>query len=191
MRVEGISDVYAAGDSTWFPIKQGGVATQQADTAASTIAAKADPSIAVEPFRPVLRAAIMTGTTPRYLRADVENPDGTSASGAAPLWWPTSKVAGRRLAPFLAGRVDRPDQPPKAFGDLEEVIADDSERAEADHVDAVELALTAADADARWRDYSGALRWLAIAEHLGFTLPPEVAAKRERWRAETEGDQDR
>jgi sulfide:quinone oxidoreductase len=192
MRVEGFTDIYAAGDSTWFPIKQGGVATQQADTAASTIAAEADPSIPVEPFRPVLRAAIMTGTTPRYLRANVEDPDRTSASGAAPLWWPTSKVAGRRLAPFLTGRVDRPDRPSKAFGDLEPEIGEDPERAEADHVDAVELALTAADADARWDDYRGALRWLAIAEHLGFTLPPEIAAKRERWRAaEAEGDQAR
>ena len=35
MRVEGTPRVYAAGDATWFPIKQGGVAAQQADTAAS------------------------------------------------------------------------------------------------------------------------------------------------------------
>ncbi|MGH2943197.1 MAG: FAD-dependent oxidoreductase, partial [Solirubrobacteraceae bacterium] len=33
-RVRGIDDVYAAGDGTSFPIKQGGIATQQADAAA-------------------------------------------------------------------------------------------------------------------------------------------------------------
>ena len=34
------SDVYAAGDATTFPLKQGGLATQQADAAAETIAAE-------------------------------------------------------------------------------------------------------------------------------------------------------
>ena len=37
-RVKGIEDVYAAGDGTSFPIKQGGIATQQADAAAEDIA---------------------------------------------------------------------------------------------------------------------------------------------------------
>ena len=40
-RVRGISDVYAAGDGTNFPIKQGGLATQQADAVAQAIAAEA------------------------------------------------------------------------------------------------------------------------------------------------------
>ena len=183
MRVEGLSDVFAAGDATWFPIKQGGIATQQADTAASAIASGADPSIEVEPFVPVLRGAILTGAAPRFLRASVEDPQGTSAAGASPLWWPMSKIAGRRLAPFLAGRLDRLGKSPAATGDLEVPIDEDETRSEEDHIDAVELALTAADADARWHDYRGALRWLAIAEHLGFTLPREIAAKREQWTA--------
>ena len=34
-RVKGLQNVYAAGDSTNFPIKQGGLATQQADAVAS------------------------------------------------------------------------------------------------------------------------------------------------------------
>lgn len=183
MRVEGLPLVYAAGDATWFPVKQGGLATQQADAAASSIASCIDPRITPEPFRPILRAAILTGGAPRYLRSDIGDPDRSSAAGASPLWWPASKIAGRHLAPFLAGLVERPGAQPKDLGDLETPIAEDTERAEADHVDAVELALTAADADARWQDYKGALRWLAIAEHLGFTLPPEVAAKQEKWRA--------
>ncbi len=40
-RVTGVSQVYAAGDITTFPVKQGGIATQQADAAAEAIAASA------------------------------------------------------------------------------------------------------------------------------------------------------
>ena len=40
-RVPGLDDVYAAGDITTFPVKQGGLAAQQADVAASVIAAAA------------------------------------------------------------------------------------------------------------------------------------------------------
>ena len=40
-RVMGVPDVYAAGDITSFPVKQGGIATQQADAAAESIAAAA------------------------------------------------------------------------------------------------------------------------------------------------------
>ena len=39
-RVQGVQDVYAAGDATHFPIKQGGLACQQADAAAESIAAQ-------------------------------------------------------------------------------------------------------------------------------------------------------
>ena len=38
--VDGETDVYAAGDATTCPIKQGGVATQQADAVAEAIAAR-------------------------------------------------------------------------------------------------------------------------------------------------------
>ena len=37
-RVEGCDAVYAAGDATAFPLRQGGIAAQQADAAAETIA---------------------------------------------------------------------------------------------------------------------------------------------------------
>jgi sulfide:quinone oxidoreductase len=40
-RVCGIEDVFAAGDGTDFPVKQGGIGTQQADAAAERIAARA------------------------------------------------------------------------------------------------------------------------------------------------------
>jgi sulfide:quinone oxidoreductase len=53
--VNGMSDVYAVGDATSFPIKHGGVTAEQADTAAEAIASRAGAPITPRPFRPVLR----------------------------------------------------------------------------------------------------------------------------------------
>ena len=51
-RVTGMSDVYAAGDITTFPVKQGGIAAQQAEAAAEAIAAAAGADVTPRPFRP-------------------------------------------------------------------------------------------------------------------------------------------
>jgi sulfide:quinone oxidoreductase len=102
-RVLGEEDVYAAGDVTEFPIKQGGIATQQADAAAEHIAARAGVPIDPRPFEPVLRGMLLTGGPPRYMRAEVGGGHGErwEVSEHA-LWWPPSKIAGRYLAPYLA-----------------------------------------------------------------------------------------
>ena len=47
MRASGLEDVWAAGDATWFPVKQGGLAAQQADVAARGIAAASGAHVAV------------------------------------------------------------------------------------------------------------------------------------------------
>ena len=99
-RVAGVADVYAAGDMTTRPLKQGGLATQQADAAASAIAAWAGAPVAAEPYRPVLRGLLLTGGTPRYLRRDSGAHDSMALDDAA--WWPPHKIAGRELAPYLA-----------------------------------------------------------------------------------------
>jgi sulfide:quinone oxidoreductase len=105
-RVRGRDDVYAAGDAIAFPVKQGGLAAQQALAAAETIAAVAGAAIRPQPFRPVLRGLLLTGGRPFYLRAEVgERADETSTATADPLWWPPGKVVGRHLAPFLAERA--------------------------------------------------------------------------------------
>jgi len=49
--VDGLQDVYAAGDMTTFPIKQGGIATQMADAAAEAILAQLGLPIEPRPFR--------------------------------------------------------------------------------------------------------------------------------------------
>src|SRR3954452_4136815 len=48
--VQGIDDVYAAGDATTFPIKQGGLAAQQAVVAAETIVACHGVDLDAQPF---------------------------------------------------------------------------------------------------------------------------------------------
>jgi len=109
--VEGVDDVWAAGDLTSSPFKQGGVATQQADAAAESIAARAGAPIEPTPFRPVLRGLLLTGLTPRYLRAESEGKLSTADTES--LWWPPAKIVGRHLAPFLASHMGLSVTPPR------------------------------------------------------------------------------
>ena len=112
------------------------------------------------------------------MRAELVGGRGdSSVVSAEPLWWPPGKIAARHLAPYLAGRVGDDGEPPP----LADVEPDLSEVAEANREDAVELALTMADADARSEDYDGALRWLDVVEKLNLTVPPAYASKREEW----------
>jgi sulfide:quinone oxidoreductase len=111
-RVASVEDVYVAGDATRFPLKQGGIAAQQADAAATSIAAEVGAPVEPVPFRPILRGLLLTGMTPHFLRADV----GTARSDVdlEPLWWPPAKIVGRYLAPFLASRLGLSQAPPEA-----------------------------------------------------------------------------
>ena len=105
-RVPGLDGVYAAGDVTDFPIKHGGLAAQQADAVAEAVAASVGVGIDPQPFRPVLRAGLLTGAGARFLRADISGRAGDdSAISAAPLWWPPNKLYGRYLAPYLSSRT--------------------------------------------------------------------------------------
>jgi sulfide:quinone oxidoreductase len=106
-RLPGVDGVFAAGDATAFPIKQGGLAAQQADAVAEVIACAAGAEIRPQPFRPVLRGTLLTGAGARYLRADISGgtgDDSTISTGA--LWWPPNKLCGRYLAPYLSRQVD-------------------------------------------------------------------------------------
>ena len=114
-RVGSEVDVYAAGDLTQFPLKQGGIATQQADAAAASIAAQMGADVEPAPFKPVLRGLLLTGMVPRYLRAEVGTADSVADTEA--LWWPPAKIVGRYLAPFLAQRLGLPETPPRTGAD--------------------------------------------------------------------------
>lgn len=102
-RVIGLEDAYAVGDIAANGIKQGGLATQQADVAAAAIASAAGAPVQPRPYRPVLRGVLLTGGAVRFLRNDRER--GSEASSEL-LWWPPAKIAGRHLAPYLAGHLE-------------------------------------------------------------------------------------
>jgi sulfide:quinone oxidoreductase len=103
-RLPGAPDVYAVGDATTFPIKQGGLACQQADAVAESIAEAAGAPVEPTRFRPVLRGKLMTAGRDRFLRRRLVGAEDGGEVSEQPLWWPPSKIAGRYLAPYLLGR---------------------------------------------------------------------------------------
>jgi hypothetical protein len=126
--------VFAAGDATAFPVKQGGLAAQQADAVAEAIAASVGADIEPQPFRPILRGLLLTGGPPRYLRTDISGGAGDdSVVSAERLWWPPNKLCGRYLAPFLSNQI----------GDAADVMARGPDAI------AVEAALEAGASDAQ------------------------------------------
>jgi sulfide:quinone oxidoreductase len=123
-RVRGVRNVYAAGDLTTFPIKQGGLAAQQADAVAETIAATTGAPVDPRPFEPVLRALLLTGKGAAYLRTELVGGRGeTSTASEEPLWWPAGKIVGRYLAPFLA-ELGVLEVPPDPDGDVLKIELD-------------------------------------------------------------------
>jgi sulfide:quinone oxidoreductase len=190
-RVPDVPDVFAVGDATTFPLKQGGLATQQADAAAEAIAADLGVAVQPAPFRPVLRGLLLTGGAPLYLRSSL-NLAGEPESGTAhptarrpasvasrrALWWPPAKIAGRYLAPLLA--TARPPQ--LATAQLQDFASTAADRDDRD--DARELALLLADEEAAMGDYGRALHALDAAAALtGGLLSPEWTRRREEWTA--------
>jgi sulfide:quinone oxidoreductase len=108
-RVREHDTVFAIGDACDFPVKQGGLATQQADAAAATIAARAGAHVPPGRFRPTLRAKLLTGDRPLYLRANLAAGHSTGSVAATHcLWWPAEKIAGRYVAAYLAERELQP-----------------------------------------------------------------------------------
>jgi len=120
-RVQGLADVYAAGDAVDFPVKQGGLAAQQADAVAAHVAARHGARVDAAPFRPVLRGILLTGGEPRFMRSGVPGTDPDIPGAWYPLWWPPTKIAGRYLAPYLSGRSEAEwfGRPDKDFIDLD------------------------------------------------------------------------
>jgi sulfide:quinone oxidoreductase len=119
-RVIGAKDVYAAGDGTTFPIKQGGLATQQSDAAAEHIAARLGAPVQAKPFHPVLRGQLITGVESLHMRHDLTGGHGEGTASLDYLWWPPHKVSGRYLAAWLAHEMPRADsETPEDVLDIE------------------------------------------------------------------------
>jgi sulfide:quinone oxidoreductase len=176
--VPGAEGVYAAGDGVDYPIKQGGLGTQQADAAVSAIAARFGAAVDPAPFHPELRGMLLTGLSPSYLRATPEGSDRTGSVVALnPLWWPPSKIAGRHLAPYLANLPNVPTVA-RVLEDRSKSAADLQE-----HETVRELALIFAERDARHGDHRSALAWLDTIEQIEGVLEPELEARRRAWRA--------
>lgn len=119
-RVEDVADVYAAGDGTDFPVKQGGLATQQADAAAEHIAARLGAEVVAHPFKPVLRGQLIVGGESLHLKYGLTGGQGEGTASPDYLWWPPQKVAGRYLAAWLGHTEPTDLEPP---GDPLEVEA--------------------------------------------------------------------
>jgi sulfide:quinone oxidoreductase len=105
-RIAGLPRAFAVGDVTNFPVKQGGIATQQADAAAEAIAADLGCDVEANPLDPVLRGILWTGSKPRYLFGWLGGGHGETSVASDRPPWPIdnpSKLIGRYLTPFLAG----------------------------------------------------------------------------------------
>ena len=104
-QVRGVPCVYAAGDATDFPIKHGGIAAQQADTLAQSIAALAGARVTPTAFQPEIHGMLLTGGEPIYLTARITGGHGFSSQITdQPTWTPPVKIAARYLAPYLDQR---------------------------------------------------------------------------------------
>jgi sulfide:quinone oxidoreductase len=180
--VAGLRDVYAVGDVTAFPVKQGSVAAHQADAAAAAISASLGAPVEPAPFEAIIDAVLLTGVTARYLHADLsETEPGTATVAVHPLRWPPEKIAAQYLAPYLA------DQP--GLAEISELAvrgprpADEEQHRQQQR----RLALKFAHADANMGQHAAALRWLQVLETIDGTLQPEHAELRNRWQAAQRG----
>jgi sulfide:quinone oxidoreductase len=107
-RVESLSGVFAAGDMTDFPVKQGGIATQQADVIAAEIARAAGADIEPAPLGHVLRTRLFGPPEPVFLQVELDARGKPRSGSAVPAvsreapWWPAAKLFGRHLSPWMA-----------------------------------------------------------------------------------------
>jgi sulfide:quinone oxidoreductase len=102
-RVIGLERVYAAGDVSSHPLKQGAFATQQADTVAEAIAAAIGSRVEPRPFDAIMRAVLWTEQGPRYLCGRKgDGDDGSSGPSARYLeLLHNGRLTARYLTPFV------------------------------------------------------------------------------------------
>jgi sulfide:quinone oxidoreductase len=104
-RVRSLERVYAAGDATDFPVKHGGVAAQQADTAAASIAALAGAPTQPMKFAPEIHGILLGADKPLYMSAHITGGHGSSSEvSEEPTWSPPTNIAAKYLSPYLEAR---------------------------------------------------------------------------------------
>jgi sulfide:quinone oxidoreductase len=93
-RVQGTKRIWAAGEVTSFPVRQAGIAAQQALVVAASIAAEAGVEVESSPFRPVVRGLLSSPV------------DAGAANGSGgTLWWPPEQLAGENLSAHIGNKV--------------------------------------------------------------------------------------
>lgn len=106
MAVVGTDDVYAAGDAIDRPVKQGGLAGQQADAAAAEVVRSCAGDPPPEAYEPVLRGKLTAPDGEELFLRRALDGLGPGRASAAPLWQPPSIVCAWRLARWLFYRRD-------------------------------------------------------------------------------------
>jgi sulfide:quinone oxidoreductase len=102
--VSGVERVYAAGDATDFPVKFGGIAAQQADAAATSIASIAGALTEPRRFDGTVHGVLLSGRKQGslYFTARIE---GGLAVGSriseTPTWSSEAKIAARYVGSYL------------------------------------------------------------------------------------------
>jgi NADH dehydrogenase FAD-containing subunit len=109
--VGGVDGVYAVGDITDFPVKFGGVAAQQADTAAAAIAALAGATVTPDTAEPKIQGILFTGDGPRYLTAQLS---GRSVSMSRFSERPPAELKQKIFAKYLAPYLDQLERPERS-----------------------------------------------------------------------------
>ena len=174
LNVEGLVDVWVAGDATWFPIKHGGLAAQQADVAAEAIASRAGLTVPGLDLPAVLRAALLTGALPRFFRSATFAGFDEAASPGRPLV-AAVEAGGTLRRPHLSAAAHS-GRGEGEFVDLEPPKPSELADERAHRRYEMDFALAAADADARKHDYEGALAWLDLVEELAIVLPRRTSS---------------
>jgi len=101
--VKGLDCLYAVGDAVDFPLKFGGLAAQQADTAAKAIAARAGADVRPTPLQATVRGVLLGTDHPLYMQAQVSYLHGIrSEVDSHPLWDSADKLSARYLTDHLA-----------------------------------------------------------------------------------------
>lgn len=109
-RVEGLTNVYAAGDMTTFPVKQGGIAAQQADLVAHTIATELGAPVKELRHARVLRSRLLSGDGAVVLRTELDalgRPTAATVEHRESRRFGDLKVFGLYLTPYLSIRRSR------------------------------------------------------------------------------------